>query len=195
MKLLPLDTSEIIELAAGWLAQKENYQWLDFGSGKHRITPALLKIMAQRETHLMRVYTANDDATPIGIVALNNVDPVFKTGTLWGLAGEKSFVVRGYGSLAAAKFLALAFEEQGLRAVNTWVVDRNPSLRIIERVGFRYIGRQRQCHVIDGRAYDRLLFDLLAEEFTARDDYRRHRRERSRRDGAQPGDGCPAAAL
>ena len=64
-----------------------------------------------------------------------------------------------------------------------------------EDLGFRYIGRQRQCHVIDGRAYDRLLFDLLAEEFTARDDYRRHRRERSRRDGVQPGEGCPAAAL
>src|SRR6266705_2884101 len=29
---------------------------------------------------------------------------------------------------------------------------------------FKYIGRQRQCHSIDGRPYDRLLFDLLATE-------------------------------
>jgi len=34
MKLLPLATSEILDLVAGWLAQKENYQWLDFGERK-----------------------------------------------------------------------------------------------------------------------------------------------------------------
>jgi len=33
------------------LAQKQNYQWLDFGNGRQIVTPALLKIMAQRETH------------------------------------------------------------------------------------------------------------------------------------------------
>src|SRR2546429_4618331 len=31
MKLLPLNRPELFELVAGWLASKENYQWLDFG--------------------------------------------------------------------------------------------------------------------------------------------------------------------
>jgi RimJ/RimL family protein N-acetyltransferase len=44
------------------------------------------------------------------------------------------------------------------------MVDHNPSIHLIERVGFRPIGRQRQCHDIDGHAYDRLWFDLLASE-------------------------------
>jgi hypothetical protein len=34
MKLLPLDRPEFLELVAGWLARKENYQWLDFGNGR-----------------------------------------------------------------------------------------------------------------------------------------------------------------
>ena len=179
MKLLPLATSEILDLVVGWLARKENYQWLDFGNGRQTVTPALLKIMAQRDTHFLRAYTGDRDERPIGIVGLNSVDRVFKTGTLWAVAGEKSFSNRGYVSLASSKFLTLAFRDLGLHVVNTWIVDRNPSVRSLERLNFRFIGRQRQCHTIDGRPYDRLLFDLLASEHRELDEQRWHRMERS----------------
>ena len=164
MKLLPLDNPEIIELVARWLAQKDNYQWLDFGNGKQIVTPALLRIMAQRETHFMRAYTSDRDDTPVGICCLNSVDRKFKSATLWGAAGDKSFRNRGLGTVAASKVLTLAFRELGLHTINTWVVETNPSLRLIERLNFRFIGRLRQCHFMDGHAYDRLLFDLLASE-------------------------------
>lgn len=163
MKLLPLDSTALLDVVAAWLAQPENYQWLDFGSGRQIVTPALLKIMQQQETHFMRAYTG-DDGMPIGIVALNNVNRAFGTGTLWGATGEKSFRNRGYGTFAASKFLTLAFDELGLHAINTWAVAHNPSVRIMERLNFRCIGRQRQCHRIDGRTYDRIYFDLLANE-------------------------------
>ena len=177
MKLLPLDTPELIELAASWLAQKENYQWLDFGNGRQLVTPALLKIMAQRETHFLRAYTSDREDAPIGILGLNNVDRAFKTATFWGVSGEKSFGNRGYSTFASSKFLALAFQDLGLHSVNTWSVEGNPSLRTIKRLGFRFVGRQRQCHYIDGRPYDRLLFDLLASEHRELEDNRRHRLE------------------
>ncbi len=193
MKLLPLDRPELLELVAGWLARKENHQWLDFGNGRQIITPTLLKIMAQRETHFLRAFTSEREDIPIGIVGLNSVDRTFKTAMFWGVTGEKSFRHRGYSTLASSRFLTLAFRDLGLHAINTWAVDRNPSLRTIERLGFRFIGRQRQCHYIDGRLYDRLMFDLLASEHRELEDDRRHRAERSHRqaDGelrpAQPG--------
>ena len=164
MKLLPLDTPELLELVARWLALKENHQWLDFGNGRQVVTPTLLKIMAQRPTHFMRAYTSDQDETPIGICGLNSVDLNFKSATLWGAQGDKVFRNRGLGTLAAAKVLTLGFRDLGLETINTWVVDGNPSLRLIQRLNFRPIGRQRQCHFIDGQAYDRLLFDLLASE-------------------------------
>lgn len=177
MKLLPLSTPEVFELVASWLARKENYQWLDFGNGRQTVTPALLKIMSQRDSHLMRVYTLPGTDVPIGIVGLSNLDRAFKTATLWAIAGEKSFHSRGYAAIASSKLLSIAFRELGLRAVNAWVVDHNPSLRGVERMGFRFIGRQRLCHCIDGRAYDRLLFDLLAQEHQELElGRRRHRR-------------------
>jgi RimJ/RimL family protein N-acetyltransferase len=193
MKFLPLDTPELLELAASWLAQKENYQWLDFGGGRQIVTPALLKIMTQRETHFVRISTTPRDETPFGICGLNNVDRHSKTATFWGATGDKSFRNRGYGTLAASEFLSLAFRELGLHSINTWVVDHNPSLRIGERLHYNFIGRQRQCHMIDGRLYDRLLFDLLASEHRELNEGRWHRNDRSQREAvsgersAQPG--------
>lgn len=164
MKLLPLDTPGLLELVAHWLALKENHQWLDFGNGRQIVTPALLKIMSQRPAHFMRAYTSDRDDTPIGICCLNSVDLNFRSATLWGAQGDKSFRNRGLGTLAASKVLTLAFRDLGLHTINTWVVEGNPSLRLIERLNFRFIGRQRQCHFMDGKPCDRLLYDLLASE-------------------------------
>ena len=164
MRLRPLATPADFELAAGWLQRKENGQWLDFGASCQRVTPALLRIMTQRDTHYIRLYCLYGDDAPIGIVALCNVDRNMRTGTLWGVAGEKSFRWRGWGQLAASRLLTLAFQELGLHSVNTWTVAHNPSQRSAARLGFRYVGRQRQCHFIDGQPYDRLLYDLLASE-------------------------------
>ena len=77
---------------------------------------------------------------------------------------------------ATSKMLTLGFRELGLA--------RHPYLdRRAQPVGprrasacnFKPIGRQRQCHYIDGRAYDRLWFDLLASEHEEIDDVRHQR--------------------
>ena len=187
VKLLPLDTPDLIELVASWLARKENYQWLDFGGGRQVVTPALLKVMTQRESHFLRAYTDEDD-TPIGIAGLNSVDRTFKTATLWGATGEKSFRSRGYATFAGSMILTLAFRDLGLRAINTWVVENNPSLRLVQRLGFRPIGRQRQCHYIDDRVYDRLFFDLLATEHLQLEQSRPHRIEPAAAEASQKED-------
>ncbi len=156
VRLKPLDSSELILTVAGWLAQKENYQWLQFGDGRQILTPVLLKIMSQRDAHVLRVYV--------------EVNRNFKTARLWVVAGEKNCCGRGYATQAVSKMLTLAFQELGLHAVTTWIVEHNPSVRVAENVRFNFIGRLRQCHWIDGRAYDRLWFDLLASEHKENDD-------------------------
>lgn len=168
MKLLPLESAADIETASGWLAEKANYQWLDFGNGQQIVTPPVLKIMAQRKSHLLRLYAPDEHDRPVGIVGLENVNRKFRTATLWGAAGDKSFRSRGYSIEATYHLLTLAFDELGLHAVNTWIVEGNPSQRLVERLGFRYCGRQRESHELDGERRDRLLFDILADEHRAR---------------------------
>jgi RimJ/RimL family protein N-acetyltransferase len=163
VRLKPLESPELIQTAAGWLAQKDNYQWLQFGDGRHILTPQLLKIVIQKDTHLLRVYTSEDGA-PLGIVGLDEVNRHFKTARIWVVAGEKNVCGRGYATQAVSKMLTLAFRDLGLNSVSTWIVEHNPSVRVAEHIGFKFIGRQRQCHWMDGVAYDRLWFDLLASE-------------------------------
>jgi RimJ/RimL family protein N-acetyltransferase len=86
------------------------------------------------------------------------------TATLWGVVAEKSFHSRGYATLAASRFLTLAFGQLGLAAINTWVAEQDPSRPTLERLNFRYVGRMRRCHAIGGRICDRVYYDLLASE-------------------------------
>lgn len=164
MVLKPIDSPDLLGLVASWCSKKENYQWLDFGDGRQILTPEWLKIMTQRKSEVIRVFTPDDDDNPIGVVALTNVHRSFKTALLWVVAGDKSFRARGYATRASSEILTYGFEELGLHAIHGWVVEGNPSIKILERLGFKFIGRQRQCHYIDGRPYDRLVFDLLASE-------------------------------
>ena len=179
MKLLPLYDPKHFGLVAEWLGRKENAQWLELGSARQAVTPSLIGVMARRDAHFLRLYTSDADDAPIGIVGLSSVDPVFRTATFWGVSGDKSYRNRGYSTLAISKLMTLAFRDLKLRCVNTWAVEGNSSLRTIQRLGFRYAGRLRHSHTIDGRPYDRLLFDLLAAEHRELDERRWRRIERA----------------
>jgi RimJ/RimL family protein N-acetyltransferase len=164
MELKPIDSAELIERVAGWLASSENSQWLDFGDGQKPVTPAWVKIIARSPRHVLRVFTS-DDGEPIGVVALGTIDHTFKTATLWFVLGDKRYARAGYTTRAAAEMMRFGFCELSLHAINTWTVDGNPSIKIVTRVNFKPAGRQRQCHWIDGCPRDRLLFDVLASEY------------------------------
>ena len=90
-----LNLPSIYKLVAGWLAQKENYQWLDFGDGRQLVSPEWLKIAAQRGTQVLRLFTSDDERHPSGSSGSANINPHFKTGNLWIVLGEKQCAGRG----------------------------------------------------------------------------------------------------
>lgn len=164
MQLRPVDSPELLRLVAGWLSEKENYQWLEFGDGRQMASPEWLKIATQRGSHVLRLFTADESDTPIGVAGFSNVNPRFRTATYWIVLGDKSHARRGYASRVTSRMLTLGFTELGLQSIQTWIVDHNPSIGVLKSLRFKPIGRLRQCHVIDGRTYDRLWYDLLPSE-------------------------------
>src|ERR687896_648340 len=98
MQLKPVDSPELIRLVAGWLSEKENYQWLDFGDGRQLVSPEWLKIAMQRGTLFLRVFTSDLDDTPIGIVGLSNVNRHFKTANFLIVLGDRTHARQGYAN-------------------------------------------------------------------------------------------------
>jgi RimJ/RimL family protein N-acetyltransferase len=161
--LRPVESPELLRLVAGWLNDPGNAQWLDFGDGRQSVTPEWLRIATQRRLLVLRVFEG-DDGAPAGAAGLGNINPHFRSATLWTVLGDKRLARHGYATRATRSMLTLGFEELRLHSINTWIVEHNPSVGVARNVGFRPAGRQRQCHVIDGLVYDRLWFDILATE-------------------------------
>lgn len=171
MNLLPLAPAHI-PLVIEWLQRKENYQWFDFGGGRQILDAVTLKIMIHRRSNFIRLYTTDEDNDrSIGVVAFANLADNFKTAELWYVLGERHFGRQGYTTRAVSKLLQIGFGELGLECIFAWAVQVNrPSIRVIEKNGFRPIGRLRHSHRLDEVSVDRLLFDLLASEHRSVED-------------------------
>ena len=86
MQLKPVDSPELIRLVAGWLSEKENYQWLDFGDGRQTLSAEWLKIAMQRGTQVIRVFTADDTRHPDRRRGIQQREPALQDGNLLGRA-------------------------------------------------------------------------------------------------------------
>lgn len=168
VRLRPLEDRDV-EVVAGWLAAPEIAKWLSFGPNVENPSPLALKVMARRDTHVLRLFAADEGGAPIGVVALSDVDRRFKTAMLWYALGDPSHGRRGLTWRAVSRLLTEAFSTLGIEAVHAWAVRSNlGSIRVLERNNFRLIGEQRRCHHVDGVPQSRLLFDLIASEHEER---------------------------
>jgi RimJ/RimL family protein N-acetyltransferase len=167
--LSPLSSDDVTTVA-GWLARPEIGKWLDFGPGHERLDSLALKFMLTRQQyHVLFTFTPEAGGQKIGVVALSNLHRAFGTAMLWYALGDPTHGSRGRTTRAVSELLSVGFEQLGLGAINAWTVSGNEaSRRVLEKNGFTLIGRQRRCHLVDGKMRDRLLFDLLSAEFTGR---------------------------
>lgn len=153
-----------IALVASWLTRADITRWLDFGRGRQHLPGPALAIMVQQDAH--RLWLVRDTLSEVvGVVALSDISVPFGTAVLWYAIGVVE--ARGHGVATAAVNAALeeGFGSLGLHVVQAWVVDGNvASIRVLERAGFRFGGRQRASHVLDGERRDRLLYDRLRDD-------------------------------
>jgi [ribosomal protein S5]-alanine N-acetyltransferase len=149
------------------MEDEQNYQWLDFGCGTQKLSAPAIRLMLQRTIHEIRLFTSDESDEPIGLVALSDISEKFKTAVLWYVLGDKSRSGKSYTTRAVSQMLTIGFEERGLESIFAWVIEHNvASGKILEKNNFQFIGVRRNCHYINGRAYDRYFYDLIASEHT-----------------------------
>ncbi|VWD18161.1 acetyltransferase [Burkholderia lata] len=157
----PNDIDDIV----AWLAQPTISRWFDFGLGRQALSALAVQAMVHSRQHRIRVFGSVGYIVPSGVVAVSDVTHRFATGSFWILRDRLRPICVNMAYNAATYLLQEAFVRDRLRCISAWAVDCNvPSQRLLARLGFRLIGLQRDCHLVDGTRVGRLLYDLLPED-------------------------------
>ena len=115
-----------------------------------------------------RMFTIYERATwrPIGNTDLREIDHRNRSASFGLLIGEPDARGKGYGTEATRLILDYAFTALGLHNVLLTCYEFNlAGLRAYQKVGFKEIGRRRQCRWLNGRLWDEIYMDYLATEF------------------------------
>ncbi len=154
-----------IDDIVAWLAQPTISRWFDFGLGRQTLPALAMQAMVHSRQHRIRVFGSVGYTVPSGIVAVSDVTHRFATGSFWILRDRLRPTCVNLAFNAATYLLHEAFVRDRLRCITAWAVDCNvPSQRLLVRLGFRLIGQQRDCHLVDGMRVGRLLYDLLPND-------------------------------
>lgn len=149
---------------AAWFAEPDVSRWFDFGQGRQTLPALAVQLMMRSGRHRLRVFGPTGQKVASGLVAVSDVTHPFGTGSFWVLRDSRRPACRDMTLLASTVILREAFETDRLHSITAWAVDCNVrSRRLLERIGFRLIGVQRDCHVMHGSRSGRVLYDLLPE--------------------------------
>ena len=108
----------------------------------------------------------------IGNISLINVNHINQTASLGIFIGEKEDRNKGYGKEAIKILLNYGFNTLNLNNIMLEVYSFNKyAVRTYEKIGFRIIGRRRDCVYRNGRLYDEIFMDILKEDFNETKEY------------------------
>lgn len=113
------------------------------------------------------VIVTLEDNKMIGSVSLEDINWINRTATLGIFIGDKEFRSKGYGTEAIRLILEYGFKYMNLYNIKLDLMEFNErALKCYEKCGFKEYGRRRKCKFINGKYYDSISMDILADEFT-----------------------------
>ncbi|MEX3916451.1 GNAT family N-acetyltransferase [Paraburkholderia sp. BR10872] len=155
------DSNDVDDVAT-WLAEPEINQWFDFGQGRQTLPVLAVRLMMQSDRHRLRVFGPAGHEVASGLVAVSDLAHAFGTASFWVLRDSRRAACRDMTFLASIGLLRETFDTHRLHCITAWAVECNVrSRRLLERIGFRAIGLQRNCHIVRGSRFGRVLYDLL----------------------------------
>ena len=102
----------------------------------------------------------------LGAISLENIEYINRTATLGIFIGDKDYRSKGYGTEAIRLILDFGFNYLNLNNIKLDLMEFNErALKCYKKCGFKEYGRRRKCKFINGKYYDSISMDILAEEF------------------------------
>lgn len=157
---------EDAEKYAEWL---NDFETTDYTGRSHEIITieAERKYLEEKidEQSVFAIVEKSNDKL-IGTVGLHRVNHFRRTATLGIFIGDKESRNKGYGTEAIKLILEYGFKYLNLNNIKLDLMEFNErALACYKKCGFKEYGRRRKCNFINGKYYDTIEMDILAEEF------------------------------
>ena len=111
------------------------------------------------------IVTLDEDKI-IGTIGLEDFNYVNRTATLGIFIGDEDYRSKGYGTEAIRLLLEFGFKYKNLNNIKLDLMEFNErALKCYQKCGFKEYGRRRKCRFVNGKYYDSISMDILAEEF------------------------------
>ena len=115
--------------------------------------------------HIFFIVRAEDDKI-IGSIGLHAIDYISRTAIFGIFIGEESGRNKGYGTESINLILDYGFNYLNLNSIKLDVMEFNDrAIACYKKCGFKEYGRRRKCYFLNGKYYDKIEMDILAEEF------------------------------
>lgn len=102
----------------------------------------------------------------IGSISLEKINYISRRATLGIFIGDKDTRNKGYGTEAIRLILDYGFNYLNLNNIQLDVMEFNErAIACYKKCGFKEYGRRRKSEFVNGKYYDRISMDILAEEF------------------------------
>lgn len=125
--------------------------------------------LARRDTGLQFAIVRREDDDLLGSCGIDSIQPVHQCASVGVFIGEEENRGRGYGGQALSLLLDYCFDTLNLHSVSLSVFSFNErAIACYRRLGFREAGRQRENYFIRGQFYDRIMMDILRDEWVSR---------------------------
>ena len=102
----------------------------------------------------------------IGSISLNGIDHISRTATLGIFIGDRDYRSKGYGTEAIKLLLDYGFSYLNLNNIDLHVFSFNErAIKCYEKCGFKVYGKRTNAKFVDGKYYDIISMEVLAENF------------------------------
>lgn len=124
------------------------------------------EVRKNKNTSISFAIVENSEGELVGFSGLEAIHWQARNAFVWYFLGKEHWE-KGYATEALALMCRFAFENMNLIKLHTIVYEPNKaSIRVLEKNGFKLVGRFRKHFYIPGHGYvDGLAYELLREEW------------------------------
>lgn len=169
LKLRELNRKDITEVNA-WRSDRDliNYLGAPFRYINSEVDEKWFEsyLSARSNTIRCAIYDDSEPEITLGMVALTDIDWVYRIGTLHIMIGNSNNRNRGIGTFAVTEMLKHGFDDMNLHRIELEVlVSNSRAIHLYEKIGFEKEGIKKKAAFKNGLYVDVAFMALLSEKW------------------------------